>query len=94
MAWHDMNPPALVTYMSSIATSASARVVDSSCQGKDGILNENSPHTTYGGRWIVVGSRDLFLYRENLSFCLESKIELNQQKREHETQQTEKLINH
>ena len=53
-----------------------------------------TPCTTYGGRWIVVESRDLFLYRENLSFCLESKIELNQQKREHETQQTENLINH
>ena len=42
-------------------------------------------HVAAGGLWSVVGSRDLFLYRENLSFCLESKIELNQQKRKHET---------
>ena len=51
-------------------------------------------HVAAGGLWSVVGRRDLFLYRENLSFCLESKIELNQQKRKHETQQTENLINH
>ena len=57
------------------------------CQGGGLILSGKR-------RWIVVESRDLFLYRENLSFCLESKIELNQQKREHETQQTENLINH